>query len=140
MRIARLGRTLAVLLTIGLLAALLSGCGPKVPDVVGMPADEAVRVLQDAGYKLGTTGKVYTADRPPGQVFSQIPGANERVREGEMVNLTITIRPRGDLGSRRLEAQCRRGVAGHRRSPARADAGRPVLRLRREGQHRGTGS
>ncbi len=91
MRIVRLGRTLAVLLTIGLLAALLSGCGPKVPDVVGMRADEAVRVLQDAGYKLGTTGKTYTTGLPPGQVFSQIPGANERVREGEVVNLTITF-------------------------------------------------
>jgi len=90
MRIARLSRSLAILLTIGLLAALLSGCGPKVPDVVGMPADEAVRVLQDAGYKLGTTGKTYTSNLPPGQVFSQIPGADERVREGEMVNLTIT--------------------------------------------------
>jgi eukaryotic-like serine/threonine-protein kinase len=91
MRIARLGRTLAVLLTIALLAAVLSGCGPKVPDVVGKPADEAVRVLQDAGYKLGTTGKVYTTGLPPGQVFSQIPQANERVREGTLVNLTITF-------------------------------------------------
>jgi beta-lactam-binding protein with PASTA domain len=91
MRITRLGRTLAVLLTIGLLAALLSGCGPKVPNVVGMPADEAVRVLQDAGYKLGATNKIYTTGLPPGQVFSQIPGANERVREGATVDLTVAF-------------------------------------------------
>jgi len=91
MHIARLGRMLAFVLAAGLIAGALTGCGPKVPNVVGMPADEAVRVLQDAGYKLGTTTKMYSSGVPAGQVFLQNPQAGERLREGEPVALTVAF-------------------------------------------------
>ncbi len=89
MRITRFVRIGVALLVGVLLVGILSGCGPKVPDVVGMPADEAIRTLQDAGYKLGATRKMYTTAIPPGQVFEQSPAANERLREGEPVDMTI---------------------------------------------------
>ena len=91
MRIARFGRIAAVLLAVIVVVVALTGCGSKVPNVVGMTADEAVRTLQDAGYKLGTTSRTYTPGLPPGQVFSQNPVAGDRLKEGEPVNIIRDI-------------------------------------------------
>jgi len=74
----------------GLLAALmLSGCGPKVPNVVGMKGDDAVRELQKAGYMLGNTTVMYTGGVAADTIYSQNPAAGERLKEGRAVDVTI---------------------------------------------------
>ncbi len=124
MRIARLGRIAAVLLAAILTVTALTGCGPKVPNVVGMNADVAVRTLQDAGYKLGTTSRTYTPGVPPGQVFSQNPVAGQRLREGEAVNISVAFA----LGSisvpdvSKLSAdEASKAIAGAQLSPMQVD-------------------
>jgi beta-lactam-binding protein with PASTA domain len=91
MRIARFGRIAAVALAVSLAVTALTGCGSKVPNVVGQNADVAVRTLQDAGYLLGTTSRTYTTGMPPGQVFSQNPVAGDRLKEGEPVNIFVAF-------------------------------------------------
>jgi serine/threonine-protein kinase len=78
--------------TVAIVAALvLSGCGPKVPNVVGKSPAEAVRILQAAGYKLGDTSTVATDGVPLGMVAAQNPAANERAREGVAVALAVSF-------------------------------------------------
>jgi eukaryotic-like serine/threonine-protein kinase len=89
MHINRLTRIAAVALVAGFMVFALAGCGPKVPNVVGMPADQAVRELQSAGYLLGATTKMYTSAVPPGQVFEQNPRAGDNLREGQPVAITV---------------------------------------------------
>ncbi len=84
---------LAVVVGAALLAALLlSGCGgPKVPDVVGMRQDEAVRALQDAGYLLGDVSAVATNSVGVGLIAAQDPAAGERLKEGKPVALAVNF-------------------------------------------------
>ncbi len=79
----------AALLVVSALA--LSGCGKKVPDVVGLQPAEAVRVLQDAGYKLGEVTYVATKDVPLGQVATQEPAAGSKLKDGRPVNLAVNF-------------------------------------------------
>jgi eukaryotic-like serine/threonine-protein kinase len=94
-------RTALALLMIGagvMAAALSGGCssGPKVPDVTGKSAVDAVRILQDAGYKLGDTRKVFTSGVAPGIVVQQRPAAGTRLSKGEAVSLHVT-QPLGEF-------------------------------------------
>jgi serine/threonine-protein kinase len=71
-------------------AGLLTGCGgPKVPDVVGMRQEEAVRALQEAGYLLGDVSLVSTDSVPLGTIAAQSPAAGERARKDSAVGLAI---------------------------------------------------
>lgn len=84
----RLSRFAVAIICLGLVA-LLTGCGPRVPDVKGKSADEAVRVLEKAGYRLGTVVQLYTPGLPPDTVADQNPAGGDRAREGTKVDLTI---------------------------------------------------
>ncbi len=72
-------------------AAALTGCGPKVPDVVGMGQAEAVRTLQDAGYKLGDVTFVATGTVPLGMIAAQRPAAGENARKDTAVDLGVNF-------------------------------------------------
>lgn len=74
-------------------ALLMTGCGgPTVPDVVGMRQDEAVRVLQEAGYTLGDVSFAATGSVPLGMIAGQQPAAGEEAREDTPVSLQIASR------------------------------------------------
>ncbi|TLM98096.1 MAG: PASTA domain-containing protein, partial [Actinobacteria bacterium] len=49
-------------LALSLVVIAQTGCnrGPTVPDIVGMRQADAVRALEDAGYKLGDVSAVAT--------------------------------------------------------------------------------
>jgi len=59
-----------------------------VPDVVGLPVDQAFVRLQTAGFK-GDTTKV-TSTRPPNTVLSQSPVAGTQTQKGSVVQLRIS--------------------------------------------------
>jgi serine/threonine-protein kinase len=93
------GKLIAVLaVCVALLAGLVAGCslGPKVPDVTGKTSQDAVRALQDAGYKLGDVRRIYTPGMPPGTVFAQNPAAGTRLAEGKPVSLEVAL-PLGEF-------------------------------------------
>ena len=64
----------------------------KVPDVMGLDIDEAVRVLKQAG--LTETHKAMPNDQVErNQVYVQNPGAETTIREGDAVILVISSGP-----------------------------------------------
>lgn len=72
-------------------ASLLAGCGPSVPDVVGMKESDAVSKMKSAGYKVvavvpGTSDKVKI-----GQIAVQEPAAKSAVAKGAEVTLTVCV-------------------------------------------------
>jgi eukaryotic-like serine/threonine-protein kinase len=62
-----------------------------VPNVVGQPADQAERTLEAAGFRVTRTPE--QSDQPVDQVTSQDPRADEEVREGAEVTITISSGP-----------------------------------------------
>lgn len=73
--------SLAVAAVIALAAFTLSGCGTKTPDLVGMKQADAVRALEDAGFRLGEVSQVMTDTVPLGMIAAQSPAAGERIRD-----------------------------------------------------------
>ena len=89
-----LNRLAALILFVCLVAlsSALVGCGRQtVPDIVGMRQADAVRALQDAGYKLGETSAVATTAVEIGLVAAQDPAAGERLKEGEPVAVAVNF-------------------------------------------------
>lgn len=60
----------------------------EVPSLVGIPAPEAARYLEQAGLKSMVVDSVY-ADARPGAVIEQMPAAGLPVKKGRIVYLTI---------------------------------------------------
>lgn len=60
----------------------------EVPSLVGIPADDAARYLEQAGLKSMVIDSVY-ADARPGSVIEQMPAAGLPVKKGRIVYLTI---------------------------------------------------
>jgi len=82
-----------IVVTVILVSAFgLAGCrGSEVPDVVGLRQDEAVRVLQDAGFKLGDVSAVATTTVEIGMVAAQDPPAGSSADEDTAVSLAISF-------------------------------------------------
>lgn len=59
-----------------------------VPSLIGIPADDAARYLEQAGLKSMVIDSVY-ADARPGSVVEQMPTAGLPVKKGRIVYLTI---------------------------------------------------
>lgn len=59
-----------------------------VPSLIGIPADDAARYLEQAGLKSMVIDSVY-ADARPGSVVEQMPTASLPVKKGRIVYLTI---------------------------------------------------
>lgn len=87
-RRTRLG-AIALMLALTLVATLLAGCGKGVPEVTGMTPADAVRTLEDAGYKLGDVSYGSQGGVALGAVMSQTPAAGERAKDGTAVDLQI---------------------------------------------------
>ncbi len=62
-----------------------------VPSVIGIPVDEAMLVIEQAGLKPMVIDSVYT-DRRPGTVIEQLPEGTLPVKLGRIVYLTINAR------------------------------------------------
>lgn len=87
---SRRGPLVVMLIVLLITPVAVSGCGrKKVPNVVGMTGDEAVHVLQDAGYDLGTTSTMYTSSYTPGTIIEQNPAAGERLNKRQAVDVKV---------------------------------------------------
>ncbi len=62
----------------------------EVPDLAGMPLDEALTLLQGSGLQKGT---VVTEENPglePGRVSRQKPESGTKIREGDVVDIWVS--------------------------------------------------
>jgi hypothetical protein len=64
-----------------------------MPDVVGLPVDEAVAELEALGFNV-STGVVRTTEVEPDLVYRSEPHPGQRVQEGQRVTLRISAEPR----------------------------------------------
>ena len=61
----------------------------EVTNVVGLPKDDAIRILEGQGFSVRTTADP-TTEVPPGRVTSQSPSAGTRLEGGSVVTLSIS--------------------------------------------------
>ena len=99
-------RITAVLVAGLLLIAAAAGCARtrEVPNVIGMPYDEAVQKLQDDGFKLGDTKYGYSNNATEGLVARQSPAAGTKLERNGTVDLTV-VKPLGSLTTPDLVGQ-----------------------------------
>jgi hypothetical protein len=64
-----------------------------MPDVIGLPVDEAVAELESLGFNV-STGVVRTTEVEPDLVYRTEPHPGQRVQEGQRVTLRISAEPR----------------------------------------------
>ncbi|MHC4624411.1 MAG: PASTA domain-containing protein, partial [Planctomycetota bacterium] len=62
----------------------------EVPDVVGMPEDDAITAITDAGLIVGSIGYECSDTVPAGDVISQNPPPGTEVDPGSSVNLVVS--------------------------------------------------
>jgi eukaryotic-like serine/threonine-protein kinase len=70
------------------------GTGPdtvEVPDVVGVSAAQAGRILEGSGLALGDVVEDYSETVPEDSVISQDPGAGESLEPDEAVDVTVSL-------------------------------------------------
>jgi hypothetical protein len=65
----------------------------RMPDVVGMPAEEAVALLEDLGFRV-STGIVRTTETAPDLVHRSEPAADRPLQPGQGITLRIAAEPR----------------------------------------------
>jgi serine/threonine-protein kinase len=65
----------------------------RVPDVTGMPLNDATKAIQDAGFKLGRVDPRFDATVANGSVIEQNPGANIMVEKGATIDLVVSSGP-----------------------------------------------
>ena len=61
-----------------------------LPNVVGMPLDEAAKLLRGDGFRAVKAYVTHTQKYPPNQVFEMYPKAYSKVKKGRIIQLTIT--------------------------------------------------
>jgi serine/threonine protein kinase/beta-lactam-binding protein with PASTA domain len=64
----------------------------SVPDVTGLPLDQAKRMLIAAGYQIGNIAQTADSSLEPGHVVRTEPELNSALKPGESVNITV-MRP-----------------------------------------------
>ena len=64
-----------------------------VPSVVGQPLDQAISVLQGAGFKVGSP-RYMDSDQPKDTVISQDPSGNSSAPRGSTITLTVSKGPK----------------------------------------------
>src|ERR671918_703165 len=64
----------------------------RVPDVVGLPEEEAAATLEEAGFEVGQVTQE-ESDEEEGLVLEQDPPAGEEARPGTAVNLVVSSGP-----------------------------------------------
>lgn len=61
----------------------------KVPSIVGMPLEKAVKLIEDSGLDYEVTDSVYNLDNEPLEILKQFPLPNSRVKPGRLMLLTV---------------------------------------------------
>ncbi len=82
----------------GLAVDLVLSQGPEpvaVPDVVGMPFENAAAALYGAGLLVGTVTEEFSEDQVPGTVIRQTPASGSPVLPGSEVELVVAKAPIG---------------------------------------------
>jgi len=67
-----------------------------VPDLTGLPKDEAEQKIKDAGLTLGAVNREYNAKVPLDSIIAQNPRGRKRVERDLAVNLSISDGPKPD--------------------------------------------
>ncbi|MGH2753416.1 MAG: transglycosylase domain-containing protein [Actinomycetota bacterium] len=90
----------------------------EIPDVTGFPEDDAVRIVEDAGFEV--TIVEGPSDVAPGRVYAQSPGGGQLATPGSTVTLSISTGGGGGsatvpnvLGLMRAEAESKLRGAGY---------------------------
>ena len=96
----------------------------KVPNVVGMVYDDAVRTLRQQGFRVVTRERRYHASAPTGTVLDQAPVATVMEARGATIALDVS------LGQRKAEVPLLAGLAVAQGRRALADAGFDVGSVR----------
>jgi hypothetical protein len=65
----------------------------RLPDVVGLPADEAIALLEDLGFEV-RTGVVRTTETEPDVVHRSEPAPGALIRPGQGIVLRVAAEPR----------------------------------------------
>lgn len=85
------GAVLVALLVVFGCVFALGNKGEKVPDVTGMTLEKATAAIEEAGFQVGTTDKVYKEDIEKNTVISQDPKANTKHKKGTRINLVLSL-------------------------------------------------
>jgi penicillin-binding protein 1A len=102
---------------------------PRVPDVGGLPIDQAKQILDDYGYRVQERS-VNVTTVPPGTVVSQTPAGGSRAQLDQIVILNVatgaTLLPIPDtLGMTEAEARAALEAAGFTATVLLQDGGTP---------------
>jgi serine/threonine-protein kinase len=76
---------------------LAMGNGPRqvvVPSVAGQPREEALKVLSSAGLEGKVLAEIPSDTVPPGAVIGQRPYVGKQVKEGRLIELTVSTGPK----------------------------------------------
>jgi len=82
----REGRNIRVVVSVGVEETV-------VPDVVGLPLQEAEELLQAQDFRRGDVARLFSAEVPRDHVVSQYPPAAAVVPRGERVDLLVSLGP-----------------------------------------------
>ncbi|HEX2026312.1 MAG TPA: Stk1 family PASTA domain-containing Ser/Thr kinase [Actinomycetota bacterium] len=93
--------------------------GVLVPDVVGETEDDAIRILEDRGFRVQAE-REFNEDVPRNEVFEQDPEEGERIARGDTVTITVS------RGAQPVEVP---GVVGLTEEEARAALADAELRV-----------
>lgn len=108
-RAARVAQWIIGLIALGLLATIIvlatmlvskitggnwgGGEIVVVPDVVGLPEDQAVEALKERSLVAKKAASNYNDDQSLGKIFKQNPRAGAKVKQGKRVNIWLSLGP-----------------------------------------------
>jgi beta-lactam-binding protein with PASTA domain len=84
--------TLTVITLLRLKSYTHHGVSYAVPDFTGMTVEEAVQVAETTKMRVELLDSVFQKDALPGAVVDQVPKANQKVKAGRLIYLTINSR------------------------------------------------
>lgn len=104
----------AVLMTVAVVSAIttirLTIHGPQetLPNLVGMPVDQARNVVQGLGLNMDVEDRLYSDKIPANAVFSQMPASGTKIKPQQDVHVLLSLGPQKvsvpDLIGRSLRA------------------------------------
>lgn len=83
-----------IMASVGMLAGCSNTSTAVVPDVLGMPQEDAEQTLADAGFTMAVTRSRFSDRNPEGCVDSMVTKANQELEKGSEVKV-ITSQGRG---------------------------------------------
>lgn len=83
-----------VVAIIAIAFALFGGGSSRVPEVVGLPQDEAVAAIEDAGFVVGSVEGTESVAVAEGTVVVQDPAAGAELAEGGSVSIVVAGAPK----------------------------------------------